>query len=421
MTDNAAQLIADFKALKWKAPNLYERLFAITKDETAAFAYAQEFLNTFRETATIFYDSLSYINKEQFAKLVEQALQLLQAGKNEAAESVIEYASLQFPELLHPHLELIFELAPNQEAYYADYPWRNLPPVQIQPFKNRFIHPDTSTEDRTKLFSCLLETRDADTVAFAYQFARQHHFFDVENLDSYLLAYIEAVGFTKQGEEIRSYCPSPVRHLIFKSDYFPEASAIQISKTQHPSWRLPTDTPTYAFGGALDANTENPFFHIITFNPIPGELPVTGLTELCLGAHINEMNEAGTVFYQHDTAGRPVRLLLGEQHTVQYFRDEPIQPTRVSLATTPARWSFQSWGCSNGRENLFRVGGEPCWIQGPEVPVCPVCQEKMTFLMQLDSELPYGEGGELLFGSGGICYIFWCDQSKVSACLVQCT
>ena len=35
--------------------------------------------------------------------------------------------------------------------------------------------------------------------------------------------------------------------------------------------------------------------------------------------------------------------------------------------------------------------------------------------MQLDSELPSGEDGELFFGGGGILYVFWCERSRVSA------
>ncbi|WP_169784106.1 hypothetical protein [Campylobacter curvus] len=48
--------------------------------------------------------------------------------------------------------------------------------------------------------------------------------------------------------------------------------------------------------------------------------------------------------------------------------DKPITPCEVSLAVTPKRWQKQDWGMANGRENLFRIGGEPCWIQSADVP-----------------------------------------------------
>lgn len=93
----------------------------------------------------------------------------------------------------------------------------------------------------------------------------------------------------------------------------------------------------------------------------------------------------------------------------------------VRLRVVPKRWHKQDWALSNGRQNLSRIGGEPSWIQGAQVPTCPICGEKMEFLMQLDSGLPSGEDGELLFGSGGILYVFWCEKSRVSAFFMQCT
>lgn len=421
MTDKATQLIADFKEKKWKAPQVYERMFELAEDEESISRFTQQYLNTFPEEATVFNDALSYISKQHFEQLVTEALQLLKAGDNESAESVIHYASLQFPELLHPHLELIFELAPNVSAYYAEYPWRHLPPQKTEIFKAKLIHPQTSPADKQRLFNCLLETRDMEAVRFAYQYAQEHDFLERDNKDEYLAACLHLVGFCMQDNDIRSYCPVPVKHLCFQTNYFPAASAIQLSRTQHPTWRLPAGEQTYAFGGVLDNDAQNPFSHIVTFQPVPDWLPVTGLPQLCLGAHFNEVNETDAVFYQHDSNGMPVKLNLHQSAEPQYFIDPPLAATRVALAETPARWAFQSWGSANGRENLFRVGGTPSWIQDAEVLTCPVCNEKMTFLMQLDSELPTQEGGELLFGSGGICYIFWCNQSKVSGYVTQCT
>jgi hypothetical protein len=68
----------------------------------------------------------------------------------------------------------------------------------------------------------------------------------------------------------------------------------------------------------------------------------------------------------------------------------------VRLDETPRQWRWQDWGLSNGRENLNRVGGEPCWVQSAEYPCCPICKGLMRFLMQLDSDLPTGDGGEWL-------------------------
>jgi hypothetical protein len=45
----------------------------------------------------------------------------------------------------------------------------------------------------------------------------------------------------------------------------------------------------------------------------------------------------------------------------------------------------------------------------------------MGYLLQLDSDLPTADGGEWLWGSGGIAYGFWCDPCGVSSFLWQCT
>ena len=127
------------------------------------------------------------------------------------------------------------------------------------------------------------------------------------------------------------------------------------------------------------------------------------------------------VFYQHDEKGYPIKINTRTDYKIDYPFDNAIKETFVRFALTPSRWKFQSWGSSNSRESLFRLGGEPTWIQGAEVLVCPICGEKMDFLMQLDTDLPDVKDSELMFGSGGICYIFWCNKTKVSGYIMQCT
>ena len=92
----------------------------------------------------------------------------------------------------------------------------------------------------------------------------------------------------------------------------------------------------------------------------------------------------------------------------------------VTLAKTPDRWVFQHF---NSRENLFKLGGEPTWVQPAEVLTCPLSGEKMDFIMQLDSELPAEVEDDIVqFGlDAGICYVFWCDRTKVSGYLMQST
>ena len=415
----AEQIICDFKEKGWDY-DIYENLFKITDNPEEVFSFAWLFLDNFTKNTTVFNDSLSYINKEQFEKLIEKSLAILKQETNENAENVIEYASLQFPELLHKYLDILFGLRPNKDTFYEDYLWRKLPANQISKWVDKFLDTETSIAHKQKLFSCLLETRDIDTLNTVYQYALETKLFERDNIEQFLQYYIEDVGFTKRNGEITNYCPNILYHFSFKNDYFDDSDRrIYLSRKQHPTWRLQPGDEKFRFGGMLEDDETNPFFHIITFEKIPQDFKISGLNKLVLGAHIREMNEWGEIFYQHNENGYPVKINTRETATIQYITDYAIKETFVKFALTPQRWQFQSWGASNSRESLFRLGGEPTWIQGAQVPVCPVCGEKMDFLMQLDTDLPDVEGGELMFGSGGICYVFWCDKSKVSAYLMQ--
>jgi hypothetical protein len=100
------------------------------------------------------------------------------------------------------------------------------------------------------------------------------------------------------------------------------------------------------------------------------------------------------------------------------FHDRHIRSSMRRLVETPRRWKWQDWGLSNSRENLHRLGGHPCWIQGAEIPRCPQCDELMPFLLQFDS---FNGKAEWLWGSGGILYVHWCDSCRMSAIFWQCT
>ena len=99
----------------------------------------------------------------------------------------------------------------------------------------------------------------------------------------------------------------------------------------------------------------------------------------------------------------------------------PLVETKVALVDLGPRWATQDWGHSNGRENLHRVGGPPCFVQDPDYQTCSGCGKTSHFLMQLDSELPAADGTEWLWGSGGIGYVFWCNACRRSSYMWQCT
>lgn len=416
MNEKVEKLISDFKTRGWNTPNLYERFFEFADHPQCVYEFCVCFVNNFDHATTLFDDALSYIKRDDFLELIELSINIMKQKTNENAEAVISYASLQYPDLLHDHLEQIFELGINQSTYYAEYPWRNLSSEKAIMYREKLQSDETTVSDKQRLFRCLLETRDLETVRFAYQFALDTNMFD--DMD-FLIYYLEAVGFTFKNGKIETYCPNPTSHFCFQKHYFPDDLPDHINKEHHPTWNLKPSTESFDFGGLIQDDANNPFIHIITFEKHPNILKIVRLNRLILGVHIRELNEAGALFYQHDEMGRPQKI--GYEKQIEIYSDLPIKRAEVSFSETPERWKYQSWGFSNSRENLFRIGGEPTWIQNAEVLTCPKCNLKMDFLMQLDSYLPDVENGEVYFGSGGICYVFWCSTCSVSGYLMQCT
>ena len=584
--DEALGLVRDFERDGFSIPGLYERFWRLQGDAAAYFVLADSLLRGRRDGGTLLKDAMGYVGEEDFKALIAAAVEILreeaaeeretqqsksaiqteedaradecrgesawQRGRDEKsarwknAEEVIAAASLEFAPFLHPYLGELFKLQPNESAYYAEYPWRGLSYESSKFWREKFADPQTSKDDKQKIFSCLLQTRDPRNVKFACEFALAEDFFDRPcDLLEYIGYWLEAVGFTFErakfdadgaaqaadeilkmdadecggarqaltsecdisqmsnepgdatsaslqsderdvsrknsdeacdaasavkfntgelksaasqnfkagavdydskfnsnesdsdksqkapndeinfgGEKFRlkRYCGQRVYHIIFPRGYFGAPYAPHLAK-RHPTWRFEGGEAGYKLGGVLDepdGDAQNPLFHLIMLDPLPRDLPVRSLPRLILAAHVREVNEGEIVFYEHDAQGMPRRI--GERTQVEYAFDEPIKECEVVLAPTPARWAAQDWGMSNSRQNLARIGGEPSWIQGALMPTCPICGEKMEFLMQLDSELPSCEqGGEVMFGSGGILYVFWCERTRVSAFFMQCT
>ena len=584
--DEALGLVRDFERDGFSIPGLYERFWRLQGDAAAYFVLADSLLRGRRDGGTLLKDAMGYVGEEDFKALIAAAVEILreeaaeeretqqsksaiqteedaradecrgesawQRGRDEKsarwknAEEVIAAASLEFAPFLHPYLGELFKLQPNESAYYAEYPWRGLSYESSKFWREKFADPQTSKDDKQKIFSCLLQTRDPRNVKFACEFALAEDFFDRPcDLLEYIGYWLEAVGFTFErakfdadgaaqaadeilkmdadecggarqaltsecdisqmsnepgdatsaslqsderdvsrknsdeacdaasavkfntgelksaasqnfkagavdydskfnsnesdsdksqkapndeinfgGEKFRlkRYCGQRVYHIIFPRGYFGAPYAPHLAK-RHPTWRFEGGEAGYKLGGVLDepdGDAQNPLFHLIMLDPLPRDLPVRSLPRLILAAHVREVNEGEIVFYEHDAQGIPRRI--GDRTQVEYAFEEPIKECEVALAPTPARWAAQDWGMSNSRQNLARIGGEPSWIQGALVPTCPICGEKMEFLMQLDSELPTCEqGGEVYFGSGGILYVFWCERTRVSGFFMQCT
>jgi Domain of unknown function (DUF1963) len=270
-----------------------------------------------------------------------------------------------------------------------------------------------SAGHRNKAWQCLLEMRQAEAFAFAERMlkkVRLDHPFDV---------YLREVGYRSADTPLYS---EECFHLVFPSDYLgadkPPWRAV------HPTWCLQAIGSSLRFGGAGSRACGlcgGQLHHLLTlpgshvFGASGGDGAMVSLETClsCLGL------EREVLFYSQGPDGRPRSLDVGP--VTPEFPAISLEEAQVHLVPSPARSKWQDWASANSRENLHRVGGYPSWIQSADYPECPGCSETMRFIMQLDSELPLSDGGEWLWGSGGIGYAFSCAACRNTAFTWQCT
>ncbi|MEW6279469.1 MAG: hypothetical protein AB1758_12640 [Candidatus Eremiobacterota bacterium] len=318
--------------------------------------------------------AISFIPEDRLGELAELALTRLHEnpGDGEAA-GVIERLSLEAPRVLHAHLDRIYELKPNWDSYTRPWPWRDSGKAHHAFLKGRMSRGD---EDALEL---LLETR----------------------------TYLPERSLPEIGYVGRWLYSDEVRHLVFPPGYLPPVPAPHLARL-HPTWKLPalSSAPFGGPGQHVCKACGSTGHHLITLDDKRLEACLS-----CLGSEVERLS------YRH-----------GPDRVEPLYRGRPCKPDRcaplkavtVGLATTPRRWRWQDHAVSNGRENLHRVGGYPCWIQSADYPDCPGCSAPMPFLLQLDSDLPLEDGETLMFGDSGMLYGFFCTPCRISCFFYQC-
>lgn len=379
-----------------------------------------EFLVRLPSGGTYFHAGLSFVNEDEFGELVERSVALLAADRgHKAAQDCVDYGALQIPAKLQPHLGQLFKLRPDDSAHYACWPWRAAQEADIAFLQEVAGNHMRSNSDRQFAWQCLLETEDHATLLAAAQHPPPSVKLPVET-------YLDEVGFDATHESLRPLTLPVGFHIRFPDEYIAGfRDPVWRPKQIEPSWVLePSSEARFRFGGrsaATCASCGEALHRMLNFDPVPDEIGIRAVGRLDLVTCLSCLGwEKEALFFKHEADGLVIPLPCGDKVTPE-FCSGPLQETTVSLAQTPPRWQRQSWGSSNGRENLNRIGGHPTWIQSAQYPRCPQCAQKMPFLMQLDSDLPLADGGEWLWGSGGIGYFFWCDGCRISAGLWQCT
>jgi hypothetical protein len=386
--------------------------FVLTADPDRIEQFAFALLEVVPGGGTFLDLVLSHVSREGLARLADRAVTTLESASSEACESVLAYASLQYPRDLQRHLPRMFVLRPNAGSYYENWPWRGAADTDVSFLLWNLKSSQSAC--RLKAWKCLVETRRPDAISRAVAIA------DDIALEQPVESYLRAVGINTRYERLYvDHCG----HIVFPPEYFAVDRPSWSSRSLHPTWRLAGDSRQLRFGGAGSAGCGlcgKTLHHLITLpsSSVFGDSSDTSTAQLevclsCLGW------EQDCLFYRHSSDGSVQSLDVGSVQPE--FVAEPLREACIRLTRTPERWTWQDWGYSNSRENLHRIGGHPCWIQSADFPDCKSCGETMHFLLQLDSGLPGADGGEWLWGSGGICYAFRCAACRITAFRWQCT
>ncbi|WP_039916753.1 YwqG family protein [Cellvibrio mixtus] len=90
------------------------------------------------------------------------------------------------------------------------------------------------------------------------------------------------------------------------------------------------------------------------------------------------------------------------------FKLEKI-PLSVESKNLPGfKWADENIGSRN------KLGGEPDFIQGEDVPICEDCKKRMTFYAQLDSI-----NDEYCIADCGMIYVFMCFECNNVKSIIQ--
>ncbi len=354
-------------------------------------------------------EAVSFIPPDALAEVVDVALAGYQReDAREAAGDILAHAALQLPRLFHPRLTEVFERGVNAGGYEHSWPWR-----ESGELHHAYLLGVIGLEDERAgdALDCLLETRTPAVLELA--------------LANGLEAYVYHVGHEPaEGGGCRALYPAAAYHVRFPDGYRDLVERPPHLRTIHPTWSLEAgDAPAARFGGAGEATCTvcgEEAHHLLTLDPVPPGIGVTSVPALVLEVCFRCVWTNPDLWWKHDEAGRPTPHRLQMGGTDPENETPPLREAEVRLVPTPARWYWQDWGASNGRENLTRLGGHPCWIQDADYPGCPDCGRTMAFLLQVDADLPGEEEDSIAFEEG-ILYTFWCDACRVSVSAHQQT
>ncbi|WP_233342615.1 hypothetical protein [Burkholderia cepacia] len=424
-------ILDDYERLGWRGNDPMSQMLALRRDNRAALA--DLVIASFDRAlphATFLDAALDLMDDLAFAKTAAEAWQDVRNGAwNERLASVLSSVATQMPQVFSGHWDMLLDIYTTKQSpslYVEDNVWRMLDPATVERWRGRLADVPSGNKAAHARAVALLHSRQPAAVhdAAAWLFpdnpgARAN--------------WLMSAGYAQEYDTLRALHSETPLHIDFGSTLGAPILRAQPKWNReilahHPTWNTRGSHRLGArFGGVSSHRCglcHEPLHRLLTL-PQPAAAGIDSATpvsfDTCLSCGGWESD--GPMFHRHDDAGNACAH-PSQQRDTAIQPDYPAAPfleADLALFTAPARWTRQEWGMSNSRQNLSRVGGAPSWVQSAWYPDCPDCGRKMSFVMQLDSNLPQTDGGEWLWGSGGANYTFWCAPCRTSAHLWQCT
>lgn len=196
-------------------------------------------------------------------------------------------------------------------------------------------------------------------------------------------------------------------------------------------------TPVHAFGGRplLDAplpissRCGRPFHLTFDFDLSDPRLEGLGITSVrrlaILACFHVDYRPGDPLFVRHHDAGRRLEVLREPRgRAVEDLPDElPQLPVELEPLNEAEAAVESVDELPDDSPPLHRIGGPAVWTRGPlPPPTSPVTRQPMRHVACVDSQRRFplpDRDVSLLFGDGGLCHVFWCDASAVSASVIQ--
>lgn len=119
------ELVDRFLALGWKYDSMTPALRLVTSHPEAVADLADAVMERIPKDGTFLDAALLFLPENRWSEVVQNAVtRLTTDAKNDAAESVIAYASLHCPSAVHPFLADLFTIQERYRPYYGIYAWR---------------------------------------------------------------------------------------------------------------------------------------------------------------------------------------------------------------------------------------------------------------------------------------------------------